>query len=102
MDTFNMAPNLFSRVYVILVLRRVHPAIYAQLHNKKKQTYNKFNIVNELQPNFQQTSVAYDFELGVKQQYKIHLQTEIFSDLISIHKKEKSTRRHEKRRLKAS
>lgn len=65
--TFKVAPTLFSQVYIILVefLGGVHPTIYALLPNKKEQTYQKLlNMLKELQPDLEPTSVTCDFELA--------------------------------------
>ena len=65
--TFNLAPPLFSQVYVILAqkLGGVHPVIYALLPNKQKVTYIKlFEMLKLAFPEVTPKSLLCDFEIG--------------------------------------
>lgn len=73
--TFKISPPLFTQVYVILAeyLNGVHPIIYALLPDKYTKTYEKlFQMLINLCPGLNPTSISLDFELAVINAVKKH------------------------------
>nr|CAD2180155.1 unnamed protein product [Meloidogyne enterolobii]CAD2191220.1 unnamed protein product [Meloidogyne enterolobii] len=66
--TFSVCPSLFYQLFIILSKRGgfVFPVLFCLLPDKTEQTYTRlFNLIKELWPLFNPTSISCDFERAI-------------------------------------
>ncbi|XP_050540276.1 uncharacterized protein LOC126904915 [Daktulosphaira vitifoliae] len=72
--TFNISPQLFSQVFVILSIRNggIHPCLYTLLSNKEQTTYLRLIVeIKNLVPGIIVGSISVDFEVAIYNAFRI-------------------------------